>query len=110
MSIELPKPIAAYFTADADKVDREAVALCFAENAVVKDEGHVYTGRVAIKQWKENSSTQYQYTSEPFKSEDIGGKTIITSHLVGNFPGSPLDLRYVFELDGDSIASLEIIP
>lgn len=110
MSIELPKPIADYFTADADKVDREAVARCFTESAVVKDEGRIYTGRAAIKQWKENSTTKYQYTSEPFKSKDKGGKTVITSHLVGNFPGSPIDLQYFFELEGDKIASLEIIP
>jgi hypothetical protein len=32
----------------------------------------------------------------------------VTSHLVGDFPGSPVDLRYFFVLDGDKIASLEI--
>ena len=110
MSIELAKPIADYFTADAEKDDREAVARCFTEDAVVKDEGHIYTGRVAIKQWKENATTKYQYTSEPFASEHKDGKTVTASHLVGNFPGSPVDLRYFFELDGDKIASLEIIP
>ena len=68
MSIKLPKPIAAYFTTDAGKVDRDAVAQCFTENAVVKDEGHTYNGRAAIKQWKESSSTKFQYTSEPLRS------------------------------------------
>ena len=34
----------------------------------------------------------------------------MTSHLEGDFPGSPLDLRYFFTLDGDKIAALEIIP
>lgn len=110
MSIALAKPIADYFTADADKADHEAVAWCFTENAVVKDEGRIHIGRAAIKQWKENSTTKYQYTSEPFVSEGKDGKTVVTSHLVGNFPGSPVDLRYFFELDGDKIASLEIIP
>ena len=38
------------------------------------------------------------------------GKTIVTSRLVGNVPGSPVDLRYFFKLEGDKIASLEIIP
>jgi hypothetical protein len=112
MSIELPKPIAAYFSADADadNADREVVARCFTENAVVRDEGHLYSGHAAIKQWKARSTKKYQYTSEPFASADQGGKVIITSHLVGNFPGSPLDLRYFFVLEGDKIASLEIIP
>jgi len=34
----------------------------------------------------------------------------VTSHLVRDFPGSPVDLRYFFILDGDQIAALEIIP
>ena len=108
MSLDLPKPIAAYFT--AGKGDSEAVARCFAENAVVKDEGHTYSGLAAIKQWKAGTSKKYTYTSEPFASEQKDGKTIITSRLVGNFPGSPADLRFFFELDDDKIASLEIIP
>lgn len=110
MSIELPKQIAAYFAADADTSDHGAVARCFTENAVVKDEGHTYDGRAAIQQWKEGSASAYQYTSAPFALEIKEGKTIVTSHLVGNFPGSPVDLRYFFELDGDKIAALEIIP
>jgi hypothetical protein len=31
-------------------------------------------------------------------------------HLVGNFPGGPVDLRFFFTLAGDKIASLEIFP
>ncbi len=109
MTIELPKPIAAYFAADADKNDMAAVARCFTEQAVVKDEGRTHRGRAAIQQWKEESSTAYQYTSTPFASEVTDGKTIVTSHLVGTFPGSPVDLRYMFELEGEKIAALEIV-
>src|SRR5262245_48570120 len=47
MTLALPKPIAAYFTADS--IGSDAVARCFTENAVVKDEGHTDAGRVAIK-------------------------------------------------------------
>ena len=108
MSIDLPKPITAYFT--ADKGDSEAVVRCFTENAVVKDEKHVYNGVAAIKQWKADSSKKYSYSTEPFASERKDNKTVITCHLIGNFPGSPVDLRYLFELKGDKIASLEIIP
>src|SRR3989441_7762655 len=106
-SLDLPKPIAAYFT--ADKGDGDAVSRCFTEDAVVKDEGHTHKGRAAIKAWKTDASSKYEYTSEPFASEEKDGKTIVTSHLVGNFPGSPVDLRFFFKLEGDKIASLEII-
>ena len=108
MTLELPKPIAAYFT--ADKGDSEGLSQCFTETAVVKDEGHTYRGRDAIKQWKADASTKYQYTCEPFACERKDGKVIVTSRLIGNFPGSPVNLRFFFELDGDKIASLEIIP
>ena len=107
-SLSLPKPIAAYFS--ADKGDAKALSECFTENAVVKDEGHTYKGRAAIKEWKTDASAKYQYTCEPIACEEKEGKTVVTSHLVGNFPGSPVDLRFFFKLEGDKIASLEIIP
>jgi len=107
-SLNLPKPIAAYFT--ADKGDGDAVSRCFTENAVVKDEGHTHRGRAAIKAWKTDASAKYDYTSEPFACEEKDGRTVVTSHLVGNFPGSPVDLRFFFKLEGEKIASLEIIP
>jgi hypothetical protein len=108
LSLDLPAPIAAYFA--AGKGDGDAVAQCFTEQAVVKDEGHTYSGRSAIKRWKSETSARYKYTSEPIAVEHEDGKTIVMSHLVGGFPGSPVDLRYFFVLDGDKIASLEIMP
>lgn len=107
MSINLPKPIDSYFAADSG--DSEAVAMCFTENAVVKDEGRSYSGLAAIKQWKADSSKQYTYTSKPFACEDKDGKIMVASRVTGNFPGSPVDLRYFFGLEDDKIASLEII-
>jgi hypothetical protein len=108
MTLNLPKPIAAFFA--ADKADGEAISQCFTEDAVVKDEGHTYGGRAAIKKWKTDASAKYQYTSEPFACEQKDGVSIVTSRLTGNFPGSPVSLRFFFKLDGDKIASLEIIP
>lgn len=107
MAINLPEPIDTYFAADGG--DSEAFARCFTDNAVVKDEGHTYRGVAAIKQWKADSSTKYTYTSAPFACEEKDGKTLVTSRLTGNFPGSPVDLRFFFELEGEKIAFLEII-
>jgi hypothetical protein len=41
---------------------------------------------------------------------NLPNPVVVTSRLTGNFPGSPLNLRFFFGLDGDKIASLEIIP
>ena len=108
MTLDLPRLIAAYFT--ADKSDGEAVSQCFTENAVVKDEGHTYNGRLAIRKWKTDTSAKYEYTSEPFACEEKDGKIVVTSRLTGNFPGSPVNLRFFFRLEGDRIESLEIVP
>ena len=108
MSLNLPGPIDAYFA--ADKLDSEAIARCFTNTAVVKDEGHTYSGLAAIKQWKAESSTKYTYTSEPFALEQKDGMAVVTSRLTGTFPGSPVDLRFFFRLERGKIASLEIIP
>jgi hypothetical protein len=108
MTLDLPKPIAAYFT--ADKCDAEGVSQCFTDDAIVKDEGHTYSGRAAIKKWKEDTSAKYQYTSEPFQREEKDRVTVVTSRLIGNFPGSPVNLRFFFRIEGDKITSLEIVP
>lgn len=109
MAIELPPAIAAYFTADR-KGDAQALAQCFAPDATVIDEGNTYEGREAIRDWIAHASTEYSYTVEPFALTEEVGRIVVTSHLVGNFPGSPVDLRYRFIIDGHEIAQLEIVP
>lgn len=107
MSVSLPVAASAYFEADKAK-DGSAVSACFTEDALVTDEGKTYRGRQSIREWKEKSSTKYSYTVEPFEVERVGEKTLVTAHVVGDFPGSPIRLRYFFGLRGDEIASLEI--
>ncbi len=104
--LNFPEAIAAYFA--ADKRDGEAVARCFTKRAVVKDEGHTLSGLAAIKAWKAAASAKYFYTSAPFSVEHKNDRTIVTSRLTGNFPGSPVDLRYAFRLERGKIALLEI--
>jgi hypothetical protein len=108
MTLNLPKPVTAYFS--ADQADSETLSRCFTDDAVVKDEGHTYNGRAAIRKWKEDASAKYEYTSEPLACEQKDGKFVVTCRLTGNFPGSPVDLRFFFELAAEKIASLEVIP
>jgi hypothetical protein len=102
----LPDPIAAYFA--ADRQNPEALARCFTAQATVKDEGHTHTGLDAIKAWKAAASAKYTYTAEPFALEQKDGHHLVSSRVVGNFPGSPVDLRYRFRLERGLIATLEI--
>ena len=109
MAPDLPAPIARYIAAEND-ADPDAAAASFAEHATVRDEGRTMTGRAAIRQWKADTGKKYRHTIEPLRSVQKDGKTIVTSRLTGNFPGSPIELRFIFQLDGDKIASLEIRP
>jgi ketosteroid isomerase-like protein len=108
MAVDLPVPIAIYVAAE-NSGDTEALAQCFSEDAVVRDEGKIIKGLAAIKQWKAETRKKYQHTIEPLASVQKDGKTIVTNRLTGNFPGSPIELEFVFTLDGDKIASLEIL-
>jgi hypothetical protein len=107
-NLNLPEAIARYF--DVDRRDGAAIARCFTGQAVVKDEGQTYTGPAAIEAWKAAASAKYSYTSEPFAMEQQDGRYIVSSRLSGDFPGSPVDLRFIFRLERDKIALLEITP
>ena len=107
-NLNLPEPIAAYF--DADKRDGEAVARCFTNQGVFEDEGQTHSGPAAIKAWKTAASAKYSYTSEPFAVEQKDAGYIVTSRLTGNFPGSPVSLRFSFRLERGKIVSLQIQP
>jgi hypothetical protein len=107
-SINLPPPIAAYFAADT--TDADGVARCFTESAVVVDERREHRGQLAIARWKAEATAKYHYTSVPTAVEITGSDAVVTARVTGNFPGSPVELRYRFALEGDRIASLEITP
>ena len=104
-ALTLPEPIAAYFAAEHNP---EALAHCFTALAVMKDEGHTYTGINAIKTFMAEASAKYSATSVPFVIEREDGCQIVRANVSGNFPGSPAVLRYVFELGDDRIQSLAI--
>ena len=108
MPIPLPAPIAAYFA--ADQTDGDGVAECFTENATVTDERRTHAGRDAIRRWKAEAAATFSYTTDPFEIREEGGQIVVKAHVAGDFPGSLLDLRYTFVLDGGKIARLEITP
>jgi hypothetical protein len=106
MTIELPKAIEGYFDADREG-SPDAVAAVFTENGGVKDKGKTHRGRDAIRQCSADESKQYSYSVEPLIATE-NGRTVVTAHAVGTFPGSPIDLRFLFVLAGDNVAGLEI--
>ena len=74
----------------------------------MRDEGQTIEGLAAIKRWMAETKKKYQHTIEPLVSTQKDDKTIVTNRLSGNFPGSPIELQFIFGLDGNKIATLEI--
>lgn len=107
MTVKLPKPIEDYFAADKTG-SPDAIAATFTENGTVTDKGKIHKGRDAIRAWMADEAQQYSYTVEPFLIINDNGKTQVTAHAVGDFPGSPVDLRFIFALSGDKVTELEI--
>ena len=62
----------------------------------------------AIKQWKVETKRKYRHRIEPLACSQKDDKTIVTNRLTGNFPGSPIELEFVFTLEENKIADLEI--
>lgn len=108
MSPELPEPIGSYF--EADRGQGQAVAECFTADAIVKDEGATYHGIDEIRRWRSDVAAKYTYTCQPLTVDRRMNRTAVACRLVGDFPGSPANLRFIFVLAGDKIESLEIVP
>ena len=109
MLLNLPAPIATYIAAENGD-DPSALALCFGENTIVQDEGRAMKGLAAIQRWKRETKQKYHHTVEPLACDQKDGKTVVTCRLTGQFSGSPVELQFIFALEGDRIASLEIRP
>jgi hypothetical protein len=104
----LPKPIALYVAAE-NSGDTNLFDQCFAQNAVVRDENETHKGLAEIKKWKTETKTKYQHTIDPLRIAEMNGKFIVTNRLIGNFPGSPIELDFVFTIQGEKMVSLEIL-
>ena len=110
----LPPVISGYLAA-SDRGDSEAVVRCFAEDAVVVDEGQQWRGPAAIRRWRDTVATAYDYTVQVTGAKALGKldgveRHNVYLHLEGNFPGGEVDLTNRFALRDGRIARLEIVP
>lgn len=103
----LAAPIADYIAA-ANTQDIEAVTACFTDGAVVHDEKQDRQGIAAIRKWAEEVSAKYRPTVEVLGVTRTGSTTVLAGRVSGNFPNSPVELRYAFTLTGGKIERLDI--
>ena len=108
MNPHLPDILARYFKAQ-NAHDIDAMVACFAPDAVVRDEGHTYTGAEAIRASKIETSAKYRITATPLESRNENDRTIVIVKVAGTFPGSPANLTYRFGFSADGrIGALEV--
>jgi hypothetical protein len=107
MNTALPDTIASYFQAKNEH-DTAAMLVCFAENAIVQDEEQEYQGLTAIEEWIVLTTDKYQDTVKVTNIDDQSDETIVTGHVSGNFPGSPIELQFRFTLEVHKIVNLKI--
>lgn len=105
MNSELGQPIADFFSAEEQR-DKDSMSRCFAEDAIVQDEGRRMQGHAAIRGWQLETKRKYQHTIEPLAAVEKDDTTVVTARLTGNFPGSP-QFIFTFTVDAGKIRSLE---
>ena len=108
MTLTLSDNLIRYFAAQ-NAHDAEGMVDCFAPDARVRDEGRDHAGRDEILQWKRDTIAKYGISIEPLSQAEDGDTTTVVARVAGNFPGSPADLTYDFDLREDGlIRSLRI--
>jgi ketosteroid isomerase-like protein len=105
--MKLPKIISALVAAQ-DNFDSSAFASCFSETAIVFDEAKTHTGQKAIKKWNEKTNEEYKTRLRPIAFSEDGKVSILTTKVIGTFEGSPITLKYNFELKDGLIEHLKI--
>jgi ketosteroid isomerase-like protein len=103
--MNLPKVLIDLIAAQ-NSADSVAYANCFAETAIVFDEGKKHTGKTAIKNWIARANQVYQTKMKPL---DYSPTTqTLEAEISGTFPGSPLLITYQFKIQEGQIHSLKI--
>lgn len=105
--MNLPKVIADLVSAQ-NQYDSLAYANCFSETAVVFDEGITHTGRKAIQEWIEEANKKYKSVMKPLSITDEGKTSVLSTEVSGTFDGSPIILKFHFNIKDELIQNLKV--
>lgn len=95
--MNLPKVVTDLIQAQ-NNFDSVAYANCFSETGVMFDEGKDYKGRVEIRHMIDEANKKYQSEMEPLEYTESGTTSVLSAMCSGTFPGSPLVLKFHFEI------------
>src|SRR5258706_12916777 len=94
------------YVAASNKHDVKSIVACFADEAVVHDEGEKLRGKKAIEGWsvKTIEKAKFQFKLLGVKGDDA--KAVAAIEVSGTFDGSPVTLDYHFASGNRKISSL----
>src|SRR5688572_19684818 len=88
--------------------DSVAYANCFSETATVLDEGNTYNGKAEIKEWIDQSNKQVKPVMKAIAYQELKKENILVAELSGEFPGSPVVMKFHHTLENGLIKTLKI--
>ncbi|QEE51023.1 nuclear transport factor 2 family protein [Flavobacterium alkalisoli] len=105
--MNLPKVIADLVDAQ-NSFDSVAYANCFFETATVFDEGKTHSGRQEIQYWIDEANKKYRTVMKPLTYIENGTASILSAECSGTFPGSPITLKFHFDIVDQQIQHLKV--
>lgn len=105
--MNLPKVLTDLVNAQ-NSFDSIAYADCFAETAVVFDEGRTHNGKQEIQHWIEEANEKYKTVMEPLEYTENGTTSVLAATCSGIFPGSPIALKFHFDIVDGKILNLKV--
>ncbi|KQQ77838.1 nuclear transport factor 2 family protein [Acinetobacter sp. Leaf130] len=104
---DIPEVVSAYFDADQAN-DVDALNQIFSDSAVVEDENSLYRGIVEIRTWWLAMKEKYQYFLELIEVSNTDHISTVLTQVSGNFPNSPVKLKFQFTLENGKVVKLRI--
>lgn len=105
--MNLPKVVTDLIKAQ-NEFDAVTYANLFAENAIVFDESKTHKGRLDIERLIDHSNKNYKSVLKPLEYTKNETSSILTAMCSGTFPGSPIALKFHFEIIDGLIQRLKI--
>lgn len=109
MDATLNPTLATYLQANNER-NTAAQLACFSPDAVVFDEEKTHRGLAEIGRWLEETGAAYASVFQVTEVSEENSETVVTCLVSGNFPGSPVHLRFFFTLGDNKITALAIRP
>ncbi|EKT61422.1 hypothetical protein [Providencia burhodogranariea] len=103
----MPTVVREYFEADQAN-DVDALNRIFSHSAIVDDENTLHNGIVEIRTWWLAVKEKYHHFLEPFEVSSAGHISTVLTQVRGNFPNSPVTLKFQFTLENSKVIKLRI--